>query len=58
MATKVAKGDSPTRATRSISNEIRPVGVHNNQSVRMPRNIPGQGRKGQGNPFGSRLKRT
>ena len=46
------KTNSSAKATRTISNEIRPAGaIRGSESVRLPRNIPGQGRKGQGNMF-------
>ncbi len=52
------KGNT-TRAVRSHSGEIKPKGATlNTESVRLPRNIAGQGRKGVGNAVGTRLKRT
>ena len=56
MATKKTNS---TRATRTFSNEIRPTGaIRGSESIRLPRNIPGQGRKGASDSFGTRLKRT
>ena len=53
------KGNTTTRVTRTISGEIRPTGaIRGSESVRLPRNTPGQGRKGASDSFGTRLKRT
>ena len=51
--TKKNSQDNP-RVTRSISNEIKPVGsFRDTESVRLPRNITGQNRK----PLGNRMYR-